>query len=131
MRAAVSQLTTSHAGVVAAVRALDDALAGRDSERALARWLKRAARRSRKLHRRARKRLDSHASSWMEAAHSYGATIAGSGQPERTLTRVIDGDGEWFALDDADPYDVLILGTLRKCHPAPLTETLDAVSRRL
>jgi hypothetical protein len=91
----------------------------------------RLTRRARTWHKRARKRLDSHTSDWTEVTHRYAAVIAGASQAERSLARLIDGDGERFPLDDVDPYDVIILSVLQKCHPAPLAVALDAVAERL
>jgi hypothetical protein len=91
----------------------------------------RLTRRSRTWLKRARKRLDSHTGDWTEVTHRYAAVIAGAGPAERSLARLIDGDGERFPLEDVDPYGAIILSALQKCHPAPLAAALDEVAERL
>ena len=80
--------------------------------------------------RRARKRLDAHTRQWMEAAHRYAVTIAGTSRLEGALACLVAGEDRQPALDGVDPYDVMMLSALRKYHPAALGADLDSAAKR-
>jgi hypothetical protein len=80
-------------------------------------------RRLRARRRHAEQRLRNHAHRWNQAAHQYGAALAGASPAARALARLLAGDAD-LSLDGVEPYDVLILTALHRYRPVLLTERM-------
>jgi hypothetical protein len=92
---------------------------------------RRAPRRLKARHGRARSLLDNHTRQWTTAAHRYAATIPGAGHPGQLLVSLLAGDIELLSLDGVDPFDAMILCGLRDYHPASLAADLRVASAKL
>lgn len=90
------------------------------------RYLKVADRRTREL-------LLTHARQWNETAHAYGATLE-EGSPAASILISLLADDRNPAHDiglpgSIGPFDALILGALRRHHPAALAESIGVGER--
>jgi hypothetical protein len=92
---------------------------------------RRTPRRLKARHGRARSLLDDHTRQWTTAAHRYAVTIPGAGHPGQLLVSLLAGDIELLPLDGVDPFDAMILCSLRDYHPASLAADLRAASGKL